>query len=85
MPAHYSILPEKEQLINDIEHADVLVVRKAHHAFNYNKDFVFPHVIMTLVLSGTARAMYDMREIAHQKKRPDHHPARPYHASLGLF
>lgn len=67
MPAHYSILPEKEQLINDIEQTDVLVVRKAHHAFNFNEDFVFPHVILTLVLSGTARAMYDMREIAHQK------------------
>ena len=70
MPARNIIsipLPQKEELINDIEQADVLVVRKTHHAFNYNEDFVFPHIILTLILSGTARAMYDMREITHHK------------------
>lgn len=60
-------LPRKEQLINDIGETDVLVVLKAQHAFTLNEDFVFPHIILTLALSGSARAMYDMREITHRK------------------
>ncbi len=35
--------------------------------FGYNEDFVFQHVVLTLILSGSARAKYDMRVITHQK------------------
>lgn len=35
--------------------------------FGYNEDFVFPHIILTLILSGSARAMYDMRLFTHHK------------------
>lgn len=67
MSARNTILPQKEQLINDIEQTDVLVVREVQHVFQYDEDFVFPHIILTLILSGSARAMYDMQMITHHK------------------
>ena len=57
----------REQLIKDIEQSGILIVRDAHDLFANNEDFVFPHIILTLVLSGSARAMYDMRVITHHK------------------
>ena len=38
-----------------------------HRFFNLNEDFVFPHIILTLCLNGSARAKYDMRVITHKK------------------
>ena len=55
------------QLIEDIERSGVVIVREMQRFFNYNEDFVFPHIILTLILSGSARAMYDMRVITHHK------------------
>lgn len=57
----------KEQLIKAIEQSGILIARKVHGLFTSNQDFVFPHIIMTLTLSGSARAMYDMRVITHRK------------------
>ena len=57
----------KEQLVKDIEQSGILIVREMQRFFNYNEDFVFPHIILTLCLSGSARAMYDMRVITHHK------------------
>ena len=57
----------KEQLIKDIEQSGILIVREMQRFFNYNEDFVFPHIILTLCLSGSARAKYDMRVITHRK------------------
>lgn len=57
----------KEQLTNDIEQSGILIVREMQRFFNYNEDFVFPHIILTLCLSGSARAKYDMRVITHRK------------------
>ena len=57
----------KEQLIKAVEQSGILIVRKALRFFNNNEDYVFPHIIMTLCLSGSARAMYDMRVFTHQK------------------
>ena len=54
-------------LLLSIEQTDVLVVREMPSFFGYNEDFVFPHVVLTLILSGSARAMYDMRVITHHK------------------
>ena len=42
-------------------------MRDAHALFANNEDFVFPYVILTLTLRGSARAMYDMRMITHRK------------------
>lgn len=56
-----------ETVRQSIEQNDVLIVREMHRFFDYNKDFVFPHIILTLILSGTARAKYDMRVFTHQK------------------
>ena len=61
------VLTHREQLIKDIEESGILIVRKVHKVFMDNEDYVFPNVIMTLCLSGSARAMYDMREITHHK------------------
>ena len=57
----------KEQLIKAVEQSGILIVRKALRFFNNNEDYVFPHIIMTLCLSGSARAMYDMRMFTHHK------------------
>ena len=57
----------KEKLIRDVEHSGILIVREMQQFFDYNEDFVFPHIILTLCLSGSARAMYDMRVITHHK------------------
>jgi len=60
-------MPTSETLLQSIEQTDVLVVREMPSFFGYNEDFVFPHTILTLILSGSARAMYDMRVITHHK------------------
>ena len=57
----------KEPLLQSIEQTDILIVREMPRFFGYHEDFVFPHIIMTLILSGNARAMYDMRLITHHK------------------
>ena len=55
------------KLIEDIEQSGVVIVREMQRFFNYNRDFVFPHIVLTLILSGSAQAMYDMRVITHKK------------------
>ena len=57
----------KKSLLQSIEQTDILIVRKMTRFFGYNEDFVFPHIVLTLILSGSARAMYDMRVINHHK------------------
>lgn len=57
----------EELQLPSIEQTDILVVRETSRFFGYNEDFVFPHTILTLILSGSARAMYDMRVITHHK------------------
>lgn len=54
-------------MIKAVEQSGILIVRDEPRFFNTNEDFVFPHIIMTLCLSGSARAMYDMRVIEHHK------------------
>lgn len=56
-----------EQLIDAIEKSGIVIVREMHRFFCNDEDFVFPHIILTLILSGSARAMYDMRVITHHK------------------
>ena len=58
---------DQEQLIQSVEQSGILIVREMHRFFNLNEDFVFPHIILTLCLSGSARGMYDMRVITHHK------------------
>ena len=57
----------EELLLQSIEQTDIMIVREMPRFFGYNEDFVFPHIILTLILSGSARAMYDMRIITHHK------------------
>ncbi len=57
----------KEPLLQSVEQSDILIVREMPRFFGYNEDFVFPHIILTLILSGSARAMYDMQVITHHK------------------
>ena len=58
---------DKEQLVEDIEQSGVVIVREMRRFFSYNEDFVFPHIILTLILRGSARAKYDMQVITHKK------------------
>ena len=57
----------QRQLAESIEQSGILVVRQMSRFFYKNEDFVFPHIVLTLCLSGSARAVYDMRVITHQK------------------
>lgn len=57
----------KELLLQSIEQTDIMIVREMPSFFGYHEDFVFRHIILTLILSGSARAMYDMRVITHSK------------------
>ena len=57
----------KEPLLQSIEQSDILIVREMSSFFGYDEDFVFPYTVLTLILSGSARAMYDMRVITHHK------------------
>lgn len=56
-----------EDLLRLFEKDDILIVREMPRFFGYDEDFVFPHIVLTLILSGSARAMYDMRLITHRK------------------
>ena len=56
-----------EPLLQSIEQTDILIVREMPSFLGYNEDFVFPHIVLTLILSGSAKAMYDMRVITHHK------------------
>ena len=56
-----------EPLLQSIEQTDILIVREMPSFLGYNEDYVFPHIVLTLILSGSARAMYDMRVITHHK------------------
>ena len=62
-----TVTTDREQLIKAVEQSGILIVRDAHDLFANNEDFVFPYIIMTLTLRGSARAMYDMRMITHRK------------------
>ena len=62
-----TVSTHREQLIKAIEQSGLLIVREVHGLFKNNEDFVFPHIILTLTLKGSARAMYDMRVITHKK------------------
>ena len=61
------VITHREQLIKDIEESGILIVPKVHQVFMSNEDYVLPHIIMTLCLSGSAQAIYDMRMITHKK------------------
>ena len=63
----FMTIPTSEELLQSIGQTDILIVREMPRFFGYNEDFVFPHTILTLILSGSARAMYDMRIITHHK------------------
>ena len=64
---HIEMMLNYEQLTHAIEQSGILIVREVHGVPPVNKDFVFPHIILTLTLSGSARAMYDMRVITHRR------------------
>lgn len=57
----------REMQLRQLEHSDIVIVRDMPRFFDYNEDFVFPHTVLTLILSGSARAMYDMRVMTHKK------------------
>ena len=65
---HFMTIPTSKELpLPSAEQTDILIVREMPGFFGLNEDFVFPHTILTLILSGSARAMYDMRVITHHK------------------
>lgn len=47
----------KEPLLQYVEQNDILIVREMPRFFVYKEDWVFPHTVLTLILSGSARAM----------------------------
>lgn len=57
----------KDQLLKDVEQSGIVVVREMRRFARLNEDYVFPDVVLTLILSGSARAKYDMQVITHRK------------------
>lgn len=56
-----------QDVIHSVEEVGVSVEREVHRFSVYDTDLVFPHVILTLCLRGSARSLYDMREVTHSK------------------
>ena len=56
-----------EVLIQSINQVGLSVEREIHGFAVKNEDLVFPYIILTLCLRGTARALYDMKEMTHSK------------------
>ena len=54
-------------LIREAEDNGVGIERCAHRFSLYDVDMSFPFAIITLCLSGSAHALFDMREMAHHK------------------
>lgn len=50
-----TIPSSSESLLQSIERSDIRIVREMPSFFGYNEDFVFQHVVLTLILSGSAR------------------------------
>lgn len=65
--AKRQMISDKDKLIQAVEQSGILIVREMQRFFNHNEDSVFPHIVLTLCLSGSARAMYDMQLITHRK------------------
>ena len=57
----------REPQLQSVEQTDILIVREMHRFFDFKKDYVFPHTILTLILSGSAQAMYDGQIFNHHK------------------
>ncbi|MCR5505207.1 MAG: helix-turn-helix domain-containing protein [Elusimicrobiaceae bacterium] len=67
----------KSNFLQNVEEIGVVVEREMHRFAVYDVDFSFPYVILTLCLGGSARALFDMREITQRKNDlgiilPDH-------------
>ena len=57
----------KSTLTNQIETEGIIIRRVVNRFATQNIDMVFPYIILTLDLQGSARALYDMREVTHHK------------------
>ncbi len=53
--------------ISNIKKSEVLVLRNVTHFPVYNREFEIPHIVVSLVHSGHARAIYDMHEVSFGK------------------
>lgn len=57
----------KSNFLQNVEEIGVDVEREMHRFAVYDVDMSFPFVILTLCLSGSARALFDMLEMTQQK------------------
>ena len=57
----------KGNFLSEVEEFGVVLDREKHGFAVRDVDFSFPYVVLTFCLSGSARAMYDMREITQGK------------------
>lgn len=55
------------QLVQHVEDCGVVVRHEVHGLGNVGTDYVFPYLIVTLCLRGSARARYDMTEMTQGK------------------
>lgn len=56
-----------QSLYEFVEANGIFVTRESNRFAAKGKDVSFPFIVMTLCLRGSARAMYDMRELTHKK------------------
>lgn len=68
----YTFVPEMdikrifEEMASTIEQRDMMVLRNIHGFPVYGQDIISPHMMVCINHSGTARVLYDMREVVFQ-------------------
>lgn len=59
--------PEFEALIQSVNRSGVAVTKDKHGFTVFDKDIVFPYLILSLCTNGSARARYDLQEMTQHK------------------
>lgn len=58
---------EKKEQIRMVEEAGVLIMRRVKGFERLETDYIFPYITITLCISGSARASYDMQTMTQRK------------------
>ena len=58
---------DQSKFVKQIEEVGILVATEVHGFTARDIDLVFPYIVITLCLQGSARALYDMQELTQHK------------------
>ena len=68
-------------LAEAIEQSSIIYLPELRGYDHFGQDFMYPYIVLMLCLRGSARAMYDLREVECTFLRY----AGPYLTSFGVF